>query len=408
MVELKENQRKIKGRECDDVAATIESILAELEKKYKKRGQGPAWSIEAPFWEKILHELSESDGGVGFNYRLDTVLGVGGAGAVFRIIDCNLFRDINPANSSPITERLRRSYRALKVPRPHFEKGLTLADSLRGEISRLISLSHPNVVSLHAKGQISLCLPSGITTWPWFIMGYMHNATDLQQICEKSPPELPLLIRFLYDAAKGLQYIHHNGLVHCDIKPANIFLSSEPDVRTPKRAVLADFGYSKHIAHTENETTIGFTDYFAHPNLQFGSVVSSQTSRSFNKIPRIKIRPAFDLFAFGMSIHYLLEKFYRRYSTYNKYSYEIKYLKLCSARLLDGLNHQKAITFGHLPYYCFGDQGKPKDHDFIEGISYKNIDDFVIDLQKILGQYSPESSVPELIGTRRENICLFR
>lgn len=200
------------------------------------------------FGKKILRALSESDGGIGFNYRFDTVLGVGGAGAVFRIIDCNLFRDLNPSNPSLTAEKFRRSYRALKVPRPHFEKAPTLADSLRGEISRLISLSHPNVVSLHAKGQISLSLPSGMTTWPWFIMGYMHNATDLQQICEKSPPELLLLIRFLYDVAKGLQYIHLNGLVHCDIKPENIFLSSTPDARTPEKAVLADFGYSKRIA----------------------------------------------------------------------------------------------------------------------------------------------------------------
>jgi len=59
----------------------------------------------------------------------------------------------------------------------------------------------------------------------------------------------------------------------------------------------------------------------------------------FARLSRSNVRPAFDLFAFGMTIHYLLESFYRSFSVYRKYAYEIKFLRLCAARLLDGLNH---------------------------------------------------------------------
>ena len=127
-------------------------ILSQLEERYASRGQEAAWQIEAPHWQSILRSLAVQNGGIAFNYCIERVLDVGGAGAVFRVVDLNLFTEAGRPSPSPLDARLRRSFRALKVPRPHLEKGPTLADSLREEISRLTSLTHPNVVSLFAKG----------------------------------------------------------------------------------------------------------------------------------------------------------------------------------------------------------------------------------------------------------------
>ncbi len=327
----------------------------------------------------------------------------GGGGAVFRVIDCNLLADLDPKIPSPDEEKLRRSYRALKVPRPHVEKGRALADSLRDEISRITSLTHRNVVSLHAKGQIDVSLRLGPTKWPWYIMSYIHEAVDLHELCKSEPPKLSTLVKYLLDTGIGLEYVHRNDLVHCDVKPHNIFVSREPDPRTPNAAVLADFGYTKSIRETVGETTVGFTRDFAHPELQRGSLVSSQGSRTFKNMARAKIRPAFDLFALGMSIHYLLESFYRHHHVYQKYGYEIKYLKLCAARLLDGLNLKIGIGFGALPHYCFSDyspRGQPK----VPGLRYTAASQFVEDMNKLLGMQNPEFMIPELLNTRRENI----
>jgi len=391
--------------DCRSVAADTHQLLAELEAKYRERDQVGAWSIEAPSWATIIDSLRNQEGGIGFNYQIERVLGVGGAGAVFLVVDCNLYRDLNPANpASDQEERKRRSYRALKVPRPHIEKGPSLADSLREEISRLTSLAHPNVVSLFAKGQVDIVHSTGARAWPWFVMSYIPNATDLDKLCREQCPSLPELIRILYQVATGLAYTHRNGVVHCDVKPANIFLSKSPSPRDYATAVLADFGYAKHLARTSDLTTIGFTDYFAHPGLQTLGIQSSQGSRTFARLPRSNVRTAFDLFAFGMTIHYLLENFYRSFAVYRKYAYEIKYLRLCAARLLDGLNHQKGISYGRLPDYAFRDLGSPGTESFVPGIRYRQAVELEIDLAKLLGSSSPETTIPELIETRRENI----
>lgn len=389
---------------CQDVEATPDQLLRQLEAKYKERNQEAAWKLEREPWKALLVALRTAPGGIGFNYRIEKLLGIGGAGAVFRIVDCNLFADMDGDAETPDELRQRRSFRALKVPRPHAEKGPTLADSLREEISRLTALSHPNIVTLYAKGQVPLELAGVNTTWPWYIMSYVHKATDLGQLCIDTLPPLPTLIRYLYDTAKGLLYIHKNHVVHCDVKPSNIFVTAEADVAEQARAILADFGYAKQLTDPQGETTIGFTDEFAHPELQVGALRSSRGSRTFTKLSRQLVRPAFDLFAFGMSIHFLLDRFYNKHSVYSLYSYEIKYLKLCAARLLDGLNHQKAITYAKLPYYCFKDMGYVGSEDYVAGIKYRSADELVDDLAKLVGEARPEVSIPELIESRRENI----
>ena len=97
---------------------SIEDILYNLETKYKTRNQELAWKTEKDNWVEILNNIHIKDGGIGFNYQIESVLGLGGAGVVFRIIDRNLFSDIKEIKDSSIKEKLRRSYRALKIPRP--------------------------------------------------------------------------------------------------------------------------------------------------------------------------------------------------------------------------------------------------------------------------------------------------
>lgn len=398
-----ETNENIEQITCDNLEMSTPDLIKKLRDIYISKGQGDAWLAEEVNWDQIISKIKYQKGGTGFNYRICDVLDIGGAGAVFKIVDCNLFTDIGNEQSS-LEDKLRRSYRALKIPRPHANRASILADSLRSEVSKLATLSHQNIVSLYAKGQIDIEMQSGRTTWPWFIMDYLHEATDLNKIYEENPPNIPTLIGFLHDTAKGLKYIHDSGLIHCDVKPSNIFLSRSGDSRAETHALLADFGYAKKYREHDELTTIGFTDRYAHPNLQYGSNYTSQESRAFNKIERYKIKPVFDLFALGMSVKYLLETHYQRYSIYRKYSYELKYLKLCAARLLDGYNSVKDYTFFNLPFSCFNDYEKDEKQGYVEGIKYKSISEFIDDIKKLKGEWSPEIEIPELIETRRENI----
>ncbi len=75
------------------------------------------------------------------------------------------------------------------------------------------------------------------------------------------PPETEVLLQL----AKGLEYIHQRGLVHRDIKPQNVLISSDS---TTRRVVMkwADFGFSKQVNERGTFTMSGVRgtyDYFA-------------------------------------------------------------------------------------------------------------------------------------------------
>lgn len=375
-----------------------QDLLEQLRSRYVKHGHEDSWRNEKDNWEKILEALQSDPGGIAFNYELESVIDIGGAGAVFRVIDKNLYAVFDSDDPTTDDERRRRSFRALKTPRPHSRMSNALANSLRSEVSKLSSLSHPNIVSLYAKGQVIVPHSAGSLAWPWYIMEYLHDATDLQNLCKSAPPKPPQLIHYLHDVATGLEYVHRSGHVHCDVKPGNVFVSATSRSSDTRSAVLGDFGYAKRMEHADSLTTIGFTEKFAHPDLKHGAEPSSDDSRNINRLPRCKIRPAFDLFALGMSLDYLLKEFYSSHDVYEQYGYELKYLKLCIARLLDGRNDEIGITFGGLPPYCFVHTNST------EGISYRSISEFRHDLSKVMGVYSLEHEVPELVETRRENI----
>src|SRR5208282_442332 len=101
---------------CDEAAATSDELLAQLESKYKEKAQDTAWKLERDTWKAILSALTAKEG-IGFNYRIERLLGIGGAAAVFRIIDCNLFSDMDGKNETPDESKKRRAFRALKIPR---------------------------------------------------------------------------------------------------------------------------------------------------------------------------------------------------------------------------------------------------------------------------------------------------
>lgn len=375
----------------------VPKILRELKAKYEEHGLGKAWEAEESSWGIILPAVETGAGGVGFNYVLDSAINVGGAGVVLRVIDLNLAAPLGNTAATPDSVLLQRAYRALKIPRPHQEKGSALAESLRDEISRLIVLSHPNIVDLYAKGQVEVSLMGSSIAWPWFVMEYLPNATDLERLCAANPPEIPELARLLYDVVCGLEYAHDNEVVHCDVKPSNMLVSQDPNPAFPARALLGDFGYAKRMGEEKGETTVGFTERFAHPDLSAVGGASSDSSRWLGRLPRLAIRPAFDLFALGMSIQHLLKTYYARYRVYERYSYELKYLKLSVARLLDGQNAKKDVTFGNIPTHCYKDGKCP-------GLKYRSIKEFAWDLRGLLGQYNLEHEIPELATTRRENI----
>jgi len=158
-------------------------------------------------------------------YRVLGLLGRGGMGAVYKV-------------AQPVTGRIM----ALKLlaPRPFLESLLGRREIERrfvAEAAALAGLDHPNIAGVWDFGRSR--------GRPYFLMEY--HCRDLGQVlgesgrAEEPTRRLPLprAAGYALQTLEGLARLHHAGLVHRDIKPFNLLLSGEDQIR------ITDFGLSR-------------------------------------------------------------------------------------------------------------------------------------------------------------------
>ncbi|MEM7292584.1 MAG: serine/threonine-protein kinase, partial [Pseudomonadota bacterium] len=115
----------------------------------------------------------------------------------------------------------------------------TAQDFLFQECQTLSEIKHPNVIRLFNTGP----LPA-----PYMVMEYFPNGTlqDFLQTLPQAPARNDRVFAVLKSIAEGIRAIHHMGLVHADIKPANVLMGTAGD------AVVADLGVTrKHQSQRE-------------------------------------------------------------------------------------------------------------------------------------------------------------
>src|SRR4051794_6069739 len=171
-------------------------------------------------------------------YRVDSVLGRGGMGVVYRAEHKHLGRPV-----------------ALKL----------LAPGLIGDFrerfvreSRLAaSLSHPNIVTVYDAGDAEGVL--------WIAM-QLIGGTDLRQLLRDEGKREPgEVVRVTNQVASALDAAHRAGLIHRDVKPGNILLEDG-------QAYLSDFGLTKRMASrtdlTAKDDIVGTADYLAPEQIE--------------------------------------------------------------------------------------------------------------------------------------------
>src|SRR3990172_3001828 len=143
-------------------------------------------------------------------YRIESELGHGGMGVVYRAHDTLLDRAV-----------------AVKVLS---DSGLGTEGRARllREAQAAARLDHPNIVSVYDAGETDAAVP--------FIVMQLVPGQTLQQVGPLSIAQIVALARQLCDA---LEHAHRQGIVHRDLKPENITLAGAPDRLIPK---LMDFG----------------------------------------------------------------------------------------------------------------------------------------------------------------------
>jgi serine/threonine-protein kinase len=191
------------------------------------------------------------------DYEIIQALGAGGMGQVYKV------RNV-------ISDRVE----AMKILLPDLAGNLELAERFMREIKVQASLDHPNIAALHTAQRVGNQLV--------MVMEFVEGQT-IESLLRTGPLPLNQAISYTQQVLSALAYAHARGIVHRDIKPPNIMLTSNGTVK------LMDFGIAK---------------LSADPKLtQTGHTVGSLYYMSPEQINGAALDPRSDLYSLGVTLY---------------------------------------------------------------------------------------------------------
>ncbi len=185
-------------------------------------------------------------------YTIESLLGRGGMSTVFIAEDAKLGRKV-----------------ALKIMSEELSENEAFRSRFIREAKMAANLEHPNIVPVYDAGEADDVL---------YLAMRVIRGTDLRRvITEEGPMDAERTLGITRQIASALDAAHRAGLVHRDVKPANILLSKEGE---EEHAYLSDFGLTKHVSSrsglTKTGTFMGTIDYVAPEQIR-GDDVDGRT-----------------------------------------------------------------------------------------------------------------------------------
>src|SRR4029077_19802842 len=159
-------------------------------------GDGPTSTSNVDLVRERLQRIIEG------KYRIERLLGKGGMGQVFLAHDLTLEREV-----------------AIKVLPPDVSQDEQVVRRFQQEAKTAAKLDHPNIIPIYrveSEGGLN-----------YFVMKYI-SGTSLEDLLDKKEPlPVPEIQRILWEAGCALGHAHQRGVVHRDVKPANIMFDHD-------------------------------------------------------------------------------------------------------------------------------------------------------------------------------------
>lgn len=218
----------------------------------------PQPAVDLSFLELATHP--EMLGRIG-RYEVESLLGHGGMGVVFRAHDSDLQRAV-----------------AIKVLSPHWAVSANARQRFAREAEAAASVAHENVVPIYnvdANAKL-----------PYFVMRYIPGMTLQRWVRTHGPLSVGTILRVAGQLAEGLAAAHRRGLVHRDIKPGNVLVGENIE-----RVWITDFGLARaadSITLTQTGVIAG-TPHYMSPEQARGQPIDHRS----------------DLFSLGCVLYFL-------------------------------------------------------------------------------------------------------
>ena len=177
-------------------------------------------------------------------YQVGELIGQGGMARVYRGTDLTLGRAV-----------------AIKILNPDLARDTAFRTRFRLEAQAASRMAHPSIVRVFDAGEESETDAQGTHAVPYIVMELV-DGEQLKDVIARGPVDVATTVKYVDGILEALEYSHRAGVVHRDIKPGNVMITTGDKVK------VMDFGIARAVSDSSStvaETTqiIGTAAYFS-------------------------------------------------------------------------------------------------------------------------------------------------
>ena len=192
---------------------------------------------------------------LGGRYQVGELLGYGGMAEVHRGRDLRLGRDV-----------------AIKMLRTDLARDATFQERFRREAQNAAALNHPAIVAVYDTGEEVSATGDRL---PFIVMEFVNGRTLKEVLATEQRIQPRRALEIIADICAALEFSHRHGIIHRDIKPGNVMLTQNGQVK------VMDFGIARALASgattmTQTSAVIGTAQYLS-PEQARGEAVDARS-----------------------------------------------------------------------------------------------------------------------------------